>query len=349
MNKKWLIVSLIILMFFSVANNYYANLYLSSYHNYYLKQLLWYVLGFIVILILSKVNIDFLINNSFYFYLAGNFLLLITLFWGVNVNGSKSWLSFKFISFQPSEFMKIFLILYLYKIIINKSLSDFKYFLYTTIIFLIPSVLTFLEPDTGPIIFYLIIYVVFLFLRKLNKYYYITLFLIVFLGFASFFYLYFNRQDLFISIFGTSFFYRLDRITNFMNNKGYQITQALTSISNSGYTGIKEVVYFPEAPTDFAFTLFLANFGLMGVCALLIIYTIFFYNLLNISKAKYLLYPVLCILIIQYTINILMNLGLFPIIGITLPFLSYGGSSLLSYMFLIGLLLNKKSIRDTYL
>ena len=77
MNKKCLLISLIILMLFSVANNYYANLYLSSYHNYYLKQLIWYVLGFIVIIILSKVNIDFLINNSFYFYLLYLLLYLI--------------------------------------------------------------------------------------------------------------------------------------------------------------------------------------------------------------------------------------------------------------------------------
>lgn len=340
MKEKWIYGYLIILMIFSIANNYFGSMNLYIHKYYYLKIILWYSLGFFIMFILEKINNNYFLNKSKYLYILGNLLLIITLIFGVNINGSKSWLSLGSISFQASEFMKIALIFSLRNISLKNNISDLKYFLLTTIITLIPSILTFIEPDTGAVIIYIIIYFSFLFMRKLNKLYYISIFSLIIISIISFFSIYFTNQDLFINIFGSSLFYRVDRIINFVNNEGYQINMALTSISNSGLNGTSRYVYIPESSTDFAITLFIANFGIIGLILFLIVYFLFIKKLLSYKKDKYLLIPIVVILLFQYSINIFMNIGLFPIIGITLPFLSYGGSSLLSYFILIGFLKN---------
>lgn len=350
MIKKRLLIILGLLMIISIVNNYNAIFLMNSFSNYYIKQLIWYLVSFIFIFILSKVNINWLFKNSFYLYLFGIILLIFVLLFGTSINGARGWIRFGFVSLQPSEFMKIFLILYLrYFTLKYDNISSFKYILFSFIIVLIPSILTFLEPDTGAVIIYLIIYLVFLFLKKFNKYFYIFLIGGIGLLLLLFMIIFYKNQDLFISIFGTSFFYRMDRITNFVKKEGFQINTALTNIANAGFNGTKKINYFPEGATDFAFTLFISFFGYLGLIIFMIIYYLFFYYLNKCCNDKYLLKPIFYLLLFQYCINILMNIGFMPIIGIPLPFLSYGGSSLLSNMILIGLLINKKSIKDTYL
>lgn len=351
--KEPLILILILLMIFSLINNYSAKYIMPSYNYYFIKELIWYIIGFIIIFIMSKININYFINISFLLYLFGNVLLLLTLFFGVNVNGSTSWINFGFFNIQPSEFMKVILIIYLYAFSKKyKNISDFKYILITLIIILIPCILTFLEPDTGPIIIYFIIYISFLITKKLNKWWYIGFILLIIISISSFLIFYYFYQDSFINIFGTTFFYRMDRITDFFKEDGYQINKALISIGTSGLfgRGIRNIPeYFPEAPTDFAFTLLINNIGLLGTIIFLIIYfSLIYFIITKYDSNKMLLLPIILILMIQFSINILMNIGLFPIIGITLPFISYGGSNLLSYMILIGLVLNvKKASIDT--
>lgn len=338
--KKKLIISLIILSIFSIINNYYARYYLNSYSNYFIKQLVWIILGYLIIYLLSKININYILNKSKYLYLLGIILLIITLLFGTSVNGSKSWLIVFGLSFQVSEIMKVFLILYLRYISINYNLSNLKYLIYTFIIVLIPSILVFLQPDTGPIISYIVIYISFIILKKLDKKYYISSLSIIFIIITLLIYFYLFNKEILINIFGTNLFYRLDRIAAFINLDGYQINQALKSISLSGYFGIKKRVYFPEAATDFAITLLIANFGLVGIIIYLYFYIIFIYSLSKINNDKYIIKPTINYLIIQSLINILMNIGLFPIIGITYPLLSYGGSGIISTLILIGIIYN---------
>lgn len=342
-------------MLFSLINNYSASFIMTSYQNYFIKELIWYVLCFFIIYLMSKINIEILFKYSFYFYILGNILLLLTLFIGINVNGSKSWIILGPFGFQPSEFMKVFILMFLYYFsIINKNLSNFKYVIYTLGLIIIPSILTFFEPDTGAVSIYFIIYLAFLINRKLNKWWYILSLLFILLIGSSFFIIYFNYQDLFIKIFGTSFFYRMDRITSFINGEGYQINKALISIGSSGMLGkgLKNMPeYFPEAPTDFAFALLIKNIGYVGIMIFLFTYASLIYFLIKMinKKNQTLLFPIIILLFFQSSINILMNIGLFPIIGITLPFISYGGSNLLSYMIIIGLVLNIKKVSlDTY-
>jgi rod shape determining protein RodA len=342
MKNKKIILTLILMMLFSLINNYFARNILDSYNNYFIKELVWYLISFLVFFIINKYDLNFILKHSLYLYLSGNLLLLYTLFKGNNINGSTSWLNLGFFSLQPSEFMKIFLILYLKEFSLKYvHINKFKYLIFTFIIVLIPSILTFLEPDTGGVIIYFIIYLIFLSLKRYPKWFYISSLSLCLILLFSFFYLYYYKQNIFINLFGTSFFYRMDRLNNFKKGDGYQINKALYSISKSGFTG-KSFHYFPEAATDFAFTLLINSTGLIGMIAFLIGYSCFFYYLLSIKSNKYLSYSLIFILLFQYSVNILMNIGLFPIMGITLPFLSYGGSNLLSYFILLGLTIKIK-------
>ena len=122
--------------------------------------------------------------------------------------------------------MKVFILMFLYYFsIINKNLSNFKYVIYTLGLIIIPSILTFFEPDTGAVSIYFIIYLAFLINRKLNKWWYILSLLFILLIGSSFFIIYFNYQDLFIKIFGTSFL--SNGPITFINGEGYQINKAL--------------------------------------------------------------------------------------------------------------------------
>ena len=339
--KRYIVILLVLLMVLSVSN-----LYMGS--GYYVKELIWFLVGFLLILLLFNINTIYIENHSLFLYVLGNIFLLLTLLVGKSVNGAKIWLKIGFISVQISEFMKIFLILYLRKIS-KQDMSDLKYFLITFIIILIPSILTFLEPDTGGVMVYLIIFIVFLILRKLNKFYYIVPLSFIVVSISLFLSLYFFNGNLFVKIFGTSFFYRMDRIVLFFKGDGYQLGEALKSISNSGLFGIKNKIYLPEGNTDFAFTMFISNMGIIGIIVLLVIYNCLFVLLESLKIDKFLLYPVLGVLLFQYGVNVLMNIGLFPIMGITLPFISYGGSSLISWFILIGFILKEKVSYDTYL
>lgn len=348
MKKKYLtIIFLIIIMLFSIYNLYNSKVMLKSYSNYYIKELIWWVIGFLVIIISSRLNLDIIFKKSKYLYVLGIILLVITHFFGITINGSTSWLKVGFVSIQPSEFMKIPLILSLRSISL-RNYSNIEYFIYALVLTLIPSIIVFMEPDTGAVIIYFLIFITFIFMRKYNKWFYIISALLLFCIILIFIYLYLFQRDLFIKVFGTTLFYRIDRITNFLNQDGYQRNQALASLRSSKLFGRGELIYFPESTTDFAFTFLVSQIGIIPGIIFLIIYSLLIIILNSIKTDKYIKVAFITIISFQFIINVLMNIGFFPIIGITLPFLSYGGSSLLSYIILIMLILKKVS-NDTYL
>jgi rod shape determining protein RodA len=347
-----LFIPLIIIMIFSFFCMYQAKFIKLIYISHLKKQIIWFSIGFLIIYLFQKVKIYFLFNNSFYFYLIGNILLILVLIIGKDINGSKAWISFYGISIQPSEFVKITLLLYLTVLsnnFKNKKISEFKFIITSLIITLIPSILVFFEPDTGAVVIYFIILFAIYLLSNINKKWFIIFFTISGLIIGLFFYLYFFNQDFLISIIGTSFFYRIDRIINFKNGSSMQLNNALISIGNAGVLGNgiqKELLYVPEFPTDFVFTLVISIFGFLGATILLISYfsiDLFFINKLfktNNFQYKNFINGFIFMFIFQQIQNILMNIGLLPIMGIPIPFLSYGGSNMIVYFILIGIILN---------
>lgn len=297
-------------------------------NDYQIKQLIWFVLGLISLFLVSKLKEKHLKTISILLYIVSIILLTVVLFHPYT-NGSRGWLKLYKISIQPSEITKISLIL-MALFLNNKNFISKLIFI---LIFLIPSILTFVEPDTGAVIIYGIIFLFFLpkFFSKKE----ITVFLSISLILVgSLFYLYFYQKDIFIDIFDTSIYYRLDRISAFKNQNNMQVNNALISI------GSGKLLYFPEANNDFFFAYLLSknyyNFYLIIISYFLIC---MLFLLIKTPLSNLFLY----ILLFQVTENIGMNFNLLPVIGIPLPFLSYGGSHTITTFLMLGLGLKKFS------
>ena len=348
-----LISCIIIFFIISILSIYSATKITSnSLGNIFLKQIIFYVIGLIVMLIAYHKKKE-IFKNSLVIYIFINMLLLLLLLFGVSINGSKCWLILGPISFQPSEFMKIFLIINIAKVLNKyrnkkKMKKESKMLLIIILLVMIPSILTFLEPDTGVVLIYLIISISILLYRGINKKWYLILLGI--LGIISLVFIIFliYKRDLLINFLDNSIFYRLDRIFNWQKQSGYQLENSIISIASSGIFGfgLRSIpLYYPEASTDFIFTSYSSIFGFIGNCILFIIIIIFDISILKIINHKikkvdeYTLVGLFSMLLYQQIQNIGMTIGLLPITGITLPFISYGGSSLLSYMFIIGIIL----------
>ena len=357
--ENCILIPIILFAIISILTVYCTrDLLASDYQNLFIKQGLWYLLGFAIAYVMMLFGNKFLYNNAYIFYIVGVVLLILVLFLGKPINNARCWFIIPYIgSFQPSEFMKIFLIITLSRMIndfneerrSNDVGEEFKFLIKVLVVVGIPSILTFIEPDTGAVLIYFIITIVMLFVGGFkSRWFIITIGTIVVLG-GMFLGLYFLKQDLFIKIFGTSFFYRMDRILNWSSSSGLQLTNGLTAIGSGGLFGHgfnHTPIYFPEMQTDFIFAVFASNFGFVGVIALLSLIVYFDINIVKLGGKSYnnndklLTGGIIAVLLFQQIHNISMTIGLLPIMGITLPFISYGGSSLLSYMILIGMLFN---------
>lgn len=334
--------------------------------NLALKQVIWYGVGLLLVFIIFKVKNEYLYRNAWFFYILCNLLLLCLLLFAPAINSSKCWFIIpKIGSFQPSEFTKISLMLVLGTMINNFRLDyeepsikeEFMFLLKTFIVVLIPSILTFLEPDTGVVIIYFIIYISMLFASGIRLRWFIILGGIILLAIGLVLGCYFTSEKLFVSIFGNNLYYRFERVFNWKSGSGLQLENALAAIGSAGVFGHgynKTPIYFPESGTDFIFAVFASNFGLLGCFLFLLLLLLFDGKLFFIAikkiplTDKFVLAGIIGMLIFQQIQNIGMTIGLLPITGITLPFISYGGSSLLSYMILIGIILNIREEHSNY-
>ncbi len=358
-NKKmdyFLLSFLGLFLIISVLTIYSASTYLPSYlGNLPLKQILFYLVGFIIMGLIYKIGYQKFIDFAYLFYGIGVLSLILLFPFGTSVNGSICWFTVPGIgSIQPSEFMKIALILVLSKETMafrekkkNTFSEELCFILKMMLITLVPSVLTFLEPDTGAVLLYLIILVTMLFLSGLRMRWFIIGGILLGLVAGGFFYLYFGERELFIQFFGTKLFYRMDRLLDWRKGDGYQLENALAAIGSSGLLGHgfnHTPLYFPESGTDFIFAVFASNFGYIASVIFILLLFAFDFYLFRLSLKKkdtlpfYLVMAFLIVLVYQQIQNIGMTLGMLPITGITLPFISYGGSSLLSYFILMGII-----------
>lgn len=353
LDKIILFGPILVLLVISLANMYIVSKNMVGYENYFFKQALWFGLGFVVLIFIFFIKPKIFFRYAKYIYFLNVVLLILVLFFGTTINGSKAWFNFKYFSFQPSELMKFSLALYLSEILSKCEhggmKEDFKTILKVLFITLIPSLFVFLEPDTGAIIIYFIIMFGMMLVYKINFRWYIIFALIIALFLGMFGYLYYFNQDLLIDIMGTSFFYRVDRILSFVNQDSFQLDRALISIGTSSLFGGSTGVYIPEAPTDFIVALSISNLGIISFVVMLICFFVldfyFFIKLFrtNHKKYKYFIAGFLAMFIFAQIENIGMNLGIFPIIGLPLPFVSYGGTNIIVYFMFLGILANEKN------
>lgn len=318
MKKKYLILIPIIILF-TISISYLPS-------SLKVKQLIWSLLGLFLCILISKIKFKKILKYSIVYYIISILLLVLVLILNNFTNGSRGWLNLKVFSFQPSELMKIALII-----------TSIKYYKKINIwllliIYIIPMILIFLEPDTGGVLLEGIILLYFLF-KKIDNKQILKLLLIICLLIITIIGVYLYNKDIFIKIVGPSIFYRLDRITNFLNDDSIQTTNALISIATGN------TLYFPEMFNDFFIAYILSKNIIMIIPILLsTIVLLFLLKWKNTELSNCSFY----LIFFQCYWNIAMNLKLVPVIGIPYLFLSYGGSHIITSMMLIGLILNDK-------
>jgi len=359
-----LVFLLVAFAIISVTAVYLADPIMTSYlsgTNLWVKQLFWYLLGFIMLVFLIKIDIDRLFSLSKILYYIFLFLLIVLLIdkYLIDlplikaVNGTTAWIQFPYLgSLQPSEFMKIILILRSASIISehnslkedNSFTTDIKLFVKILKICLLPLVLIILEPDSGIPIIIIISITVMLLISGIRKEWFliggISLLVIIIIFFILFYY----SPNFLSKLVGES--YRLNRFYGWLETEKYylsygnQLYTSLLIMGSSGLSGAglnQAIINFPEPQTDFIFTVIGQNFGFIGTSIVVILITIFDIKLITIAlkynrqREKLLLAGMLGMLIFQQFQNIGMIVGLLPITGVTLPFISYGGSSMISY------------------
>lgn len=365
---RWILIPMILFAMISILTIYSAQSMLPSYmHDLAFRQLVWYIIGFGLAYFIMFIGNDFIYRNIWILYGIGIVTLILLLIFGTPINDAKCWFTIPGIgTIQPSEFMKIILIIAIGTLIhdFNENfnnptlMEEFKFLIKVSIVVLIPSVLTFLQPDTGVVLIYLLITTVMLFVAGIRYRWFLIGFGIIAFVIAVILAIYFISTDLFVDIFGTSFFLRVDRLLDWSNKSGFQLQNGISAIGSGGLFGNgfnHTPVYFPEPQTDFIFAVFGSNFGFIGTLALLSLIVFFDIKLITIAIKntsnlnKYVISGIVGMLIYQQLQNIGMTFGLMPITGITLPFISYGGSSLLSYMIMAGIFFNisNESLRYT--
>lgn len=331
-----------------------------------IRQVTWLIISFVFIFTLIKLGIDRIFSFAYFIYailLVLLFVQVLARFHVINtelippINGAYAWYVIpKIGSFQPSEFMKIMLIFISANIIEdhNNNREDFSFTSDIMLMFKLakyvipPLFLIILQPDTGiPII--IIISIAFMFfLSGVRSEWFIIIFSFAAVLFFGIIFLYYNNPALLNRIFGgNAQSYRLNRFYGWLDyekysgSHGHHLFNAISSIGTAGLTGHplgSVVLQYPEAHTDFIFAVLAQNFGFLGASAVVILAFSLDIRLTWIayrsdrSREKYLLTGAIAMLFFQHTENIGMVIGVLPITGITLPFFSYGGSSILSYM-----------------
>ena len=278
--NKWLIVCVFLFSLISIFTIGSAQR-LIGVDDLMKRQIIWYLIGFILIFIVMKIKNDFFIKYTWFLYIIGVILLGLLLIFGSEVNNAKCWFTIPGIgTFQPSEFMKIILIVTLANMINkfntnhpNPSCSEEFWFIVRVLfVVMIPSALTFLQPDTGVVLIYLLITFIMLFICGIRFRWFIIAFVSLGLAIGSVIFIYFYSQDMFINIFGTSFFLRVDRLLDWSSSSGYQLENGLSAIGSGGLFGYglnNTPIYFPEPQTDFIFAVYASNFGFIGSIVLI--------------------------------------------------------------------------------
>ena len=312
---------------------------------FFIKHLLFVCISLFLILTISILQKDKIIKLFTYLFFISILLLFLTLIMGVEIKGSRRWINFDpFPRFQPIELVKPLFVIFIAKIIIlNEKNHIYVRYLYSFLTLLLIIIILINQPDLGQTLLLTSTWITMIFISGFN------MFLLVILGFA-----FISIIALLIFLLPEKFGYISSRIKTFLDPKAgdnFQSEKALEAIKQGGLTGqgmgegiLKDNV--PEAHTDYIIAVISEEFGAIFVLFIVIIFLFIGYKVLNkifLGKDEYLklvLIGLVTLLIIQTFIHIGVNIRLFPTTGMTLPFLSYGGSSLIRSSIIAGLILN---------
>jgi rod shape determining protein RodA len=316
------------------------------------RQIIWAVVSIVAFFVASRIDVRFLKRSNVALGIFGIsvLLLIIVLFAGNVVNGSRAWLSFGAFSFQPSDLVKIALILLLAKYYSRRhvEIKHVKHVIISGLYAFVPLVLIFLEPDFGSAIIVFLIWFGMTLVSGISKKHLAVVFLIMLSAFGGMWFFVFKP-------------YQKERIVNFLNpyydirGSGYNAYQSRIAVGSGGVFGKgvgfgtqSRLQYLPEYQTDFIFAAFAEEWGFIGALFLLILYGLLIARIIKTAFIGATNFETLfatgfaIMLLSHILINVGMNIGIMPVTGITLPFMSYGGSHLLIEFITLGLLMGMR-------
>ena len=350
-----IIIAIGLLLIYSAAYQYDSKTVFQN--NYFLKQILWAVLSILILICVKNINYRRLFDSAFVLYAVSILLLVLLLIFGRSILGAKRWLELAGFNFQPSELAKLSVILVLGRYLSRRKAYGARFILRGSsgevirdlviplFIILVPMFLIFLQPDLGTAIIFIPIFLSMLFISKV-KLKYLFSFIFISLGSLPVFW-HFLRS------------YQKDRLLVFMNpnidplGAGYTIIQSKIAVGSGRLFGKgwlagtqNQLHFLPERHTDFIFSVLGEEWGLFGGLILLVLFYLLIRNMIKLVAktkddfAKFIGVGIISLITFQIVVNISMTIGICPVVGLSLPFISYGGSSLCLFATFIGILLN---------
>ena len=321
-------------------------------YSFFFKHLIFIILGTIIIFFISLINQDKLIKFSSLIFLFSVFFLILVPFIGIEVKGSKRWIDLYFFPrFQPIELVKPFLIIFISSILSSQKYTNiyFKYS-FSFLVTLFIALLLAIQPDIGQTLLIFFSWLILIFTSGIN----IIFLLVLFFSLVAIL--------MYLIFFVSKFEYIKNRLLSFLDSESgthnFQSDKALDSIISGGFFGkgigegtLKNRV--PEAHTDYIISVISEEFGVVAIILILLLSLILIYSIFkkiyfeSDEKIKLILVGCASLILMQTMIHIGVNIRLFPTTGMTLPFISYGGSSIVSISILSGIILNltKRKIR----
>ncbi|MEO4053617.1 putative lipid II flippase FtsW [Solibacillus sp. CAU 1738] len=337
-------LSVVGIVFVYSASTYWSSVHYEGQTPFYIKQLVYFLLACVVFFVVVK-GPSITEKHAFWLYVISLVLLVAVLIPGIGIwrNGSRSWIGIGPLTLQPAELVKITTLLYLSirlaKVKSYERVVKLEHF----IILFIPATLIMLQPDFGAVFILIVTGFVLLFIAKYPIKLYV---LCLALGAGGLVYLILSAP------------YRLKRIEAFLNpwadslGSGFQAVQSLLAIGPAGLFGHgflqsrQKYLYLPEPQNDFIFSILLEEIGLIGGAGVLLLFTVLLYSGYSLAVRAYSLeqFYIICALTsmiaIQACLNIGVVIGLLPVTGVTLPFISYGGTSLVVVWLTVALIIN---------
>ncbi|MDA7705055.1 rod shape-determining protein RodA [Rickettsiales bacterium] len=354
---NWSLISLIFLlsviglaMLYSAAGG--------NYKTWMLRQFIYFIVFFPVMIAIAIIDINFWFRHVHKFYFIGIALLLFVYFKGHYAMGATRWFRLGFITIQPSEIMKVFLVLSLAKYFHNIEAEEIQKIKYVTpplILIFLPTGLIFAQPDLGTSLILLFVGFVILFVAGVMMWKFVLTAILALISMPILWFFFLHS-------------YQRDRIKNFINpdsdpmGTGYNIIQSKIAIGSGGFSGKgfingtqTQLGFLPERQTDFIFTILSEEFGFIGSISIVFIcLLIVFSSILMASKSlnqysKLVIVGISSIFFFHSFINIGMTIGLLPVVGAPLPFMSYGGTITATMLIGFGFVLNVGLYNDSEL
>lgn len=344
-------LSIIGITFIYSAGTYWSAIHYEGETPFYIKQAIYLILAIVVFLIVSNRE-EFASEKTWVaLYIFSLILIILVLIPGIGIwrNGSRSWIGIGSLTFQPAELVKITTLMYLSfllsKVKSGQRVVQLKHFL----IIIIPCAIIMLQPDFGSVFILVVSSFMLLFIAKYPIKLYVGFIGMGIIGLIA----------LIISA-----PYRLKRIEAFVNpwadplGSGFQAVQSLLAIGPAGLLGHgfgesrQKFLYLPEPQNDFIYSIILEEIGFLGGCAVLLLFGLFFYAgcglALQSTKSSdfYAICALVTMVAFQAALNIGVVIGLFPVTGVTLPFISYGGTSLMIIWFIVGIIVSISNRTD---